>query len=202
MPISCYRVPSDEYDYGHELVFDDRTISQMIDEYGDCVVHLAEWDQYAGKGVPAQVMLNAGWTIPCSYCECMCSSDGSDNEDGSNGPMVVTDRKVYCSQKCLDDQLEEMQRFKDLRFQGGLALILLAPWVGVKKWYTGCPGGCRCFGNNRENQYAEITFDGAKVNNNHYCFGCGKIWICAGDLSAWELAKSSYLPKEKCEKLS
>lgn len=151
-----------------------------------------KYDQYAEAGVvPHDVLLDDGWHFTCDECDRTYYHHVYEDEDGDEHERDRATPQGYCSPECYAEYLIRLDRIHARRTAGEERLKQLAPWVSVKHWSTGGVNCCGCYPDDRENQYAAITFPGCEQGDAHYCHGCGKIWIMPGDKAAWEAAKAS-----------
>lgn len=145
------------------------------------------WDEFAELGyVPPLELLRAGWRLPCWHCDREIDAD-----DGLED-VTSSMRAVFCGQACFDAWTARRAEIHARKERLAKIAAECWPWAEISSAFNGSPGTCKCFGDDHENVAARLTFAGARVNNNHFCLGCGKLTICRGDYKAWKQAAAEY----------
>ena len=68
-------------------------------------------DRYEGKGVPASVMIDAGWNFECSYCGASLNSDEIYDRGASPDDVVgVESGHVFCDANCASSYVEDNRK--------------------------------------------------------------------------------------------
>lgn len=186
LPALAYQVENPDDD-GHIIIFSSRPAEELDEEF-DGATRYPAFDQYAHLGyVPNHAYLAAGWWLTCDQCGEHITSDDLP-EDASVG-----DHHIYCCGDCADSALAEMARRRHNREAAEEYFAKHLPYLSHGKFHCGSPGLCGCFSDDRDNVFASVTWPGAKIGNNHFCFGCKGLWICRGDYESYEATRDAYL---------
>lgn len=166
------------------------------------------FDQYAEEGeVPAEAYYRNGWYQECDHCYRQFSDDGpDDDEDSDDGDDDDADARQprprspqfegllgFCSRSCHTAWKDRRDRIETIRAEACERLKQRCPWVTKATWWTG-GSGCSgdCYEKNRENQCADIRFEGETHGGGTYCHGCRTARINPNDLPAWNAAKERH----------
>lgn len=168
-------------------------------------------DRHTGDLVENDEMFAEGWRVPCASLVCDHLVDGGDDlcekcwdnredeegiEDADAWPVVIRDGFVYCSQRCVDEEIAYVTERRRLFQEARDALLHRHPFVIVTSSWLGatgqCEGDCR---NSRMNACIHFRIPGGDLDDktregnhcyNSYCHGCKNCWIARGNLEAWQ----------------
>lgn len=158
----------------------DQASEKAFDMEVDSLIRKPQYDEYEELGyVPFHRLYADGWWFTCWHCESRINDD-------CESP-VIGEEIAWCSQQCKDDWEARKGRIRQKRREAEEALRAKYPFVNNIRSWVGGVGPCReCFDTDRENIAIKFEFAGSKTNNNSYCHGCKRTWICNGDADAWK----------------
>lgn len=145
-----------------------------------------DFDRYEPCGaVPCDALYAAGWTFRCMECG---KTVGQGYEEEGDHHILGRD-EAFCSVACARCDRADAAEMHAARAEALRAAFEKFPHAWPHKSFIGGVGECGCFKSDRFNAVVELRFPGSKTHNNHYCHGCGVVWVCNGDRDAWRAAK-------------